>query len=57
MHLSVVQRILGVLLMVFSLTMLPPMLVSVWSNDGALLGFTDGFILTLGHASGMVFWW
>ncbi|MEN8168002.1 MAG: TrkH family potassium uptake protein [Pseudomonadota bacterium] len=53
MHLSVVQRILGVLLMVFSLTMLPPMLVSLWSNDGALLGFTDGFILTLGLGLGI----
>ena len=48
MHLFVVQRILGVLLMVFSLTMLPPILVSLWYGDGAILGFTDGFILTLG---------
>ncbi|MDJ0806520.1 MAG: TrkH family potassium uptake protein [Gammaproteobacteria bacterium] len=48
MHLFVVQRILGVLLMVFSLTMLPPILVSLWYDDGALIGFTDGFILTLG---------
>jgi len=48
MHLFVVQRILGVLLMLFSLTMLPPMLLSLWYQDGALLGFTDGFLLTLG---------
>lgn len=48
MHLFVVQRILGLLLMVFSLTMLPPVLVSLWVDDGAILGFTDGFILTLG---------
>ncbi len=48
MHLFVVQRILGVLLMVFSLSMLPPILVSLWYGDGAILGFTDGFILTLG---------
>ncbi len=54
MHLSVVQRILGVLLMVFSLSMLPPILVSLWFDDGAILGFTDGFILTLGL--GLAIW-
>lgn len=54
MHLLVVQRILGVLLMVFSLTMLPPMAISLWYDDGALVGFTDGFILTLGL--GLGFW-
>ncbi|MES9942354.1 MAG: TrkH family potassium uptake protein [Candidatus Thiodiazotropha sp. 6PLUC2] len=54
MHLLVVQRILGVLLMVFSLTMLPPLGISVWTDDGALLGFTDAFILTLGL--GVAFW-
>jgi trk system potassium uptake protein TrkH len=48
MHLFVVQRILGVLLMVFSLTMLPPLGLSIWVDDGALLGFTDAFIVTLG---------
>ncbi|MES9834765.1 MAG: TrkH family potassium uptake protein [Candidatus Thiodiazotropha sp. DIVDIV] len=54
MHLFVVQRILGVLLMVFSLTMLPPLGISVWADDGALVGFTDAFILTLGL--GVAFW-
>jgi trk system potassium uptake protein TrkH len=48
MHLFVVQRILGVLLMVFSLTMLPPLVISIWADDGGLVGFTDAFILTLG---------
>jgi trk system potassium uptake protein TrkH len=54
MHLLVVQRILGVLLMVFSLTMLPPLAISVWVDDGAILGFTDAFIVTLGL--GVAFW-
>ncbi|MEW8628040.1 MAG: TrkH family potassium uptake protein, partial [Candidatus Thiodiazotropha sp.] len=54
MHLFVVQRILGVLLMVFSLTMLPPLAISVWADDGALIGFTDAFIVTLGL--GVAFW-
>jgi trk system potassium uptake protein TrkH len=54
MHLSTVQRILGVLLMVFSLTMLPPLLISLWFSDGALIGFTDAFILIFGL--GLVIW-
>jgi trk system potassium uptake protein TrkH len=54
MHLFVVQRILGVLLMVFSLSMLPPLMISLWTGDGALVGFTDAFILTLGL--GLAFW-
>ncbi|MCG8013117.1 MAG: TrkH family potassium uptake protein, partial [Candidatus Thiodiazotropha weberae] len=54
MHLFVVQRILGVLLMVFSLTMLPPLAISVWVDDGALIGFTDAFFVTLGL--GVAFW-
>ncbi len=54
MHLSTVQRILGVLLMVFSLTMLPPLALSFWVGDGALVGFTDAFMLTLGL--GLVIW-
>ncbi|MCU7879904.1 MAG: TrkH family potassium uptake protein [Candidatus Thiodiazotropha sp. (ex Lucinoma aequizonata)] len=54
MHLFVVQRILGILLMLFSLSILPPLAISVWVSDGALFGFTDAFILTLGL--GVVFW-
>jgi trk system potassium uptake protein TrkH len=54
MHLYTVQRILGILLMVFSLTMLPPLLLSLWVDDGALIGFTDTFIFTLGL--GLVIW-
>src|SRR5215831_4026733 len=36
MNLLAVQRILGLLLMLFSLTMLPPMVVSVHFSDGNL---------------------
>ncbi|MCU7843550.1 MAG: TrkH family potassium uptake protein [Candidatus Thiodiazotropha sp. (ex Monitilora ramsayi)] len=53
MHLFTVQRILGVLLMLFSLTMLPPLLLSLWMDDGALIGFTDAFILTFGLGLGI----
>ncbi len=54
MNWSVVQRILGLLLMMFSLTMLPPVLVSVIFGDGAWLPFVEGFALTL--AAGLAIW-
>ena len=34
MNWTVVQRILGLLLMMFSLTMLPPVLVAILFNEG-----------------------
>jgi len=43
MRFVVVQRILGILMMLFSLTMLPPILVSLLFGDGALLAFFAGF--------------
>ncbi len=47
MRLSSVQRILGILLMIFSVTMVPPMMVSIWTGDGALIDFVYGFCITL----------
>lgn len=54
MNWSVVQRILGLLLMMFSLTMLPPVPVSFYYADGAWLSFLEGFALTL--AAGLAIW-
>ena len=54
MNLTVVQRILGLLLMIFSLTMLPPVLVSLLFSDGEWLSFLEGFGLTL--LAGLLFW-
>ncbi len=54
MQLSAVQRILGILLMLFSLTMLPPVLVSFIYGDGAVLAFVAAFLLTL--LAGAVSW-
>ena len=48
MHLTVVQRILGLLLMLFSFSMLPPVLVSWYFNDGAMAAFISGFGITFG---------
>ena len=47
MNRHVVQRLLGLLLMVFSLTLLPPALVGLWYGDGAVTPFLLGFALTL----------
>ncbi len=54
MQLFVIQRILGILLMIFSATMLPPILVSMIYNDGALVPFFHAFIYTL--ITGLVCW-
>ncbi|MEM8983608.1 MAG: TrkH family potassium uptake protein [Pseudomonadota bacterium] len=54
MNLLVVQRILGLLLMIFSLTMLPPILVAVIFNETSWQPFIYGFVLTL--ISGLVIW-
>lgn len=47
MHLAVVQRIVGLLLMLFSITMWPPMLVSIIYQDGGFLPFLYGFLIIL----------
>jgi trk system potassium uptake protein TrkH len=55
MNLSVVQRILGILLMVFSLSMLPPLAVSLWYADGNWQPFLDAFLIVL--TAGFLVWW
>ena len=54
MNWTVIQRILGLLLMMFSLTMLPPILFSLYYDDHSWLPFIRGFGLTL--ISGFVLW-
>lgn len=54
MNLPVVQRILGLLLMMFSVTMLPPVAVSLLYGDAAWAPFVYGFLLTL--AAGAALW-
>ena len=54
MQLLVVQRILGLLLGLFSISMLPPMLVSWWYADGVLNAFLGAFFLIL--ISGLALW-
>jgi trk system potassium uptake protein TrkH len=54
MNWTVVQRILGLLLMMFSLTMLPPIVFSLYYSDHSWLPFVQGFGLTL--AAGFICW-
>jgi trk system potassium uptake protein TrkH len=54
MNWTVVQRILGLLLMLFSLTMLPPIAFSLIYDDQSWLPFVEGFAITF--AAGLVCW-
>jgi len=45
MQLSVIQRILGLLLLLFSFTMLPPIFVGLLYNDFSVMPFIEGFFL------------
>ena len=54
MHIQIAARILGILLMMFSLTMLPPAFVSWLFEDGVSIIFVDTFAVTLG--AGLVLW-
>ncbi len=54
MNWTVVQRILGLLLMMFSVTMLPPVIFSIYYNDHSWLPFVEGFGITL--AAGLLCW-
>jgi trk system potassium uptake protein TrkH len=54
MHLTVILRILGLLLMIFSLTLIPPALVSLYYRDGTTPEFAVAFLLTF--STGLVSW-
>lgn len=54
MQSSVIQRIVGLLLMVFSFTTLPPAAVGFWYGDGAIFPFLAAFAATL--LVGVVLW-
>lgn len=54
MQFLTIQRILGILLSLFSITMLPPIAVSLFYQDGASQGFVDAFLLLI--VIGTVLW-
>jgi trk system potassium uptake protein TrkH len=47
MQLLVIQRILGLLLMIFSSSLLPPVFIGIYYADGAVEPFVEAFALTL----------
>lgn len=54
MQLFVIQRILGILLALFSLTMFPPLIISLFSSDGTTVPFFSAFALIL--SIGLLLW-
>jgi len=54
MHFKVILRILGILLMIFSLTQLPPVFISHYYDDGAAVAFISSFFITL--IAGFLIW-
>ena len=46
-HFAAVQRILGLLVILFSLSMAPPLTVSLWLGDGEAANFVASFTLIL----------
>lgn len=54
MNWTVVQKILGLLLMMFSLTMLPPVIIAIIFEEPSWRYFVEGFGLTL--AAGVICW-
>ncbi|RMD71286.1 MAG: potassium transporter [Gammaproteobacteria bacterium] len=55
MQFAVIQRILGLLLLPFSLTMLPPLGISLLYGDGVVLPFLLAFFIIL--SGGLILWW
>lgn len=54
MQILTIQRILGILLSLFSITMLPPIAVSLFYQDGADQAFVTAFVILL--VTGILFW-
>ena len=54
MRLRAIQRILGMLLMLFSITMLPPVAFSLWYDDHTVMPFVSAFLVTF--TTGAIFW-
>jgi trk system potassium uptake protein TrkH len=55
MQFLVIQRILGLLMMVFSSTLLPPIVTGLVYQDGAILPFVEAFFLIL--VAGFLLYW
>jgi len=54
MNYTLILHVFGVLLMAYSATMLPPMLVALYYNDGGAVPFLCGFAIAFG--AGLIAW-
>lgn len=54
MQVAVIQRILGLLLALFSIILIPPIVIGWWSNDGATIAFGIAMLITL--SLGLILW-
>jgi trk system potassium uptake protein TrkH len=54
MQTAVIQRILGLLLALFSITLLPPLTISLWVQDGAEFAFSMALLITV--CLGLALW-
>lgn len=54
MHFAIIAKVLGILLMLFSLTLFPPILVSIWYADANHLAFLLAFAITF--STGLALW-
>ncbi|MDR9498362.1 MAG: TrkH family potassium uptake protein [Hydrogenovibrio sp.] len=54
MHTRIILKVLGLLLMLFSITLIPPIIVSLIYKDGGTYAFTSAFVWML--LVGTVFW-
>jgi trk system potassium uptake protein TrkH len=55
MNAAAVQRVLGLLLMMFSLTLLVPVSVALVFGDGTWRAFVESFLVVAG--AGLILWW
>ena len=51
---ATVQRVVGILLMIFSVTMLPPVAVDLIYREAVAMAFVSGFLITL--LTGALLW-
>lgn len=54
LQVAVIQRVFGLLIMIFSLSIVPPILVSLWYDDTALMAFIQAAAFTM--LLGIVLW-
>ena len=54
MQFAVIQRVMGLLLVIFSISQIPPIIVSLIYHDGALKAFLIAYVITL--VTGLMLW-